>query len=230
MNKSILWNGFEINKGSIKTKVGDVPYLYYSPQMTKEPLNVAIHGEMQSKEEWLCFNSIIKSGNLLKESIKKNSPFIAFDLYAHGEWLIEDKNFNITDMSADQKVTLIEKSSIGISEALTKIIQSESLTENRLSVISYSLGCSVALNLKLENIDFKTILLSPFNRASSSDSGNFLVFRGEDDQFIDGDEFDNFYQKLPSVKQLKTYKSGHEIPVDWINHVKDFIYLRNGVR
>lgn len=224
MNRSILWNGFEIKKGIIQTSTAKVPYIYYSPEMSKEPVNIAIHGETYSKDEWLCFNSILKSGNLLKESIRKNSPFIAFDLYGHGDWIIEDKNFNPANMNKEITNQFIITSANCISEAIKKILKSESLDNNPITIIANSLGCSVALNLNLDFTDIKTILLSPFYTDTKLKYKESLIFRGDKDNFVSKDNFNKLYTSLPEKKKLVKYNTGHDLKEEWINKAKDFIY------
>lgn len=224
MKTSILWNGFEIKKGDIKTEVGNIPYLFYLPYMSDQTVNIALHGEGSNKEEWLSFNSTIKLGNLLKESIKKNSPFIAFDLYGHGEWLINNHNFNTQHLSSSNRDDLVKNSIMALQEAIPSILKAEGLTDNPVSLIAYSLGCSVALALKLKITDYKTILISPYKSSIGSNCENFYILRGKDDKSIPEDEFKDLYNSLPKNSQLDIYKSGHEIPESWINKVKDFIY------
>ncbi len=162
MNRSILWNGFEIKKGLIKTSVGEVPYIIYSPEMSRQPVTIAIHKETGSKEDWLCFNSTSKPGNLLKESIKNNSTFIAFDLYGHGEWQIQDKSFNPGNFNNTQRDNFIEASKTGIEEAIKKLLLQENIKSNPVTIVGKSLGCSVVLNIDLKQTKFSSVLLSPF--------------------------------------------------------------------
>ncbi len=224
MKTSILWNGFEIKKADIQTEAGNIPYLYYGPQMSDQTVNIAIHGEGHEKEDWLCFNSTLKLGNLLKESIKKNSPFIAFDLYGHGEWLIEDHHFNITHLTDKDREALIERSIKGIQEAIPKILDEEGLAKNPITLTAFSLGCSVALGLKMENANYKTILISPFKAGYESNCENFYVIRGKNDPLITEKDFQDLYSALPGNSVLDSYDSKHEIPESWINKAKDFIY------
>ncbi|MGL1891083.1 MAG: hypothetical protein OCD02_05615 [Spirochaetaceae bacterium] len=223
MKQSILWNGFEIKKGEIETSVGYVPYLFYSPEISNECVNIAIHGEGHDKEDWLCFNSVLKLGNLLKESIKTNSPFIAFDLYGHGDWEINDKHFNTADLTNHDKQLLIEKSIIGISEAIGTVLKDNKLENNPVSVTAFSIGCNVVLGLDLKDIQFKTILISPFNTKYNSSSNNILVIRGENDQLTSEADFQELVEKLPTNSIIKKYKSEHEIPVIWIDAAREFI-------
>lgn len=224
MKTSMLWNGFELIKGDISTTAGSIPYLYYSPEITYQPVNIAIHGEGSGKDDWLCFNSTLKLGNLLKESIKNNSPFLAFDLYGHGEWIIDDHHFNISHLSESDRTTLIKKSSKAIQEAIPKILNDEDLTDNPISVTAFSLGCSVALELKLNKTEYKTVLISPYKTLYTSDCKEFLIIRGKNDPLISEADFLSLYQTLPSNTLLKSYRSRHDIPESWINRVKEFIY------
>lgn len=224
MKTSILWNGFEIKKADVQTVAGDIPYLYYGPQMSDQTVNIGIHGEGHEKEEWLCFNSTLKLGNLLKESIKKNSPFIAFDLYGHGDWLIEDRHFNTTHLTEKDIEALIERSINGIQEAIPKILAEEGLSKNPITLTAFSLGCSVALGLKLKNESYKTILISPFKAVYKSNCKKFYVIRGKNDQLITEGDFQDLYSTLPENSILDSYDSKHEIPESWITNAKKFIY------
>lgn len=224
MKTSILWNGFEIKIGKISTSAGDVPYLCYSPEISKETVNIAIHGEGVDKEEWLCFNSTLKLGNLLKESIKHNSPFIAFDLYGHGEWIIDNKNFNKTNLSGNDRSELIKKSITGIQEAIPKILIKEKLTENPITLTAFSLGCSITLGLNINSSGYKSILISPFKALISSNCENYFIIRGKNDPFISEDDFNMLFNKLPKNSILKSFDSEHEVPASWINKAKNFIY------
>lgn len=229
MNRSILWNGFEIKKGLITTSVGEVPYMIYSPEMSRQPVTVAIHKETGSKEEWLCFNSTSKPGNLLKESIRNNSTFIAFDLYGHGEWQIEDRSFNPGNFTKEEREIFIKKSKTGIEEALETLLKVENIENNPLTLVGNSLGCSVVLNIELESLKFSSVLLSPFDTEVSTTSRNFMIHRGENDTYIDSSNFDHLIKKLPKEPHIIRYSSGHEIDESWINSTKEFIYLRSHV-
>lgn len=224
MNKSILWNGFEIKKGVVETSVGKVPYLFYSPEVSNQIVNIAIHGETKSKDEWLCFNSKPKFGNLLKESIKKNSPFLALDLYGHGEWLPDDRSFYPGNMTIDQEQQLIETSLKGISEAITRILDADNLINNPVSVTSYSKGCSIAVNLDIKRSIKKVVLLSPYNCKPNKRSENYLLLKGKNDQYVNNDELKELITILGDSLTITEYESDHEIPESWINEAKEFIY------
>ncbi|MBN2617281.1 MAG: hypothetical protein JXR64_03090 [Spirochaetales bacterium] len=224
MKRSILWNGFELKKGEISTKIGEVPYIAYTPERTDQVVNIAIHGEGHEKEDWLCFNSVLKLGNLLKESIKSNSAFIAFDLYGHGEWVINNKNFNIYNLSESDKEELIEKSSIAIEEAIPILLKDENLEDNKLAITAFSLGCSVALGIRTANPNLKTVLISPYPADIRSNCKHYCVIRGSKDAQISTAEFQDIYNKLPKGTILESFDSEHEVPVSWIHHAKEFIY------
>lgn len=224
MNKSILWNGFEIKKGTIETSVGEVPYLFYSPEISKQIINIAIHGETMSKDEWLCFNSKSKFGNLLKESIKHNSPFIAFDLYGHGEWLSDDRGFYPGSMSREQEDKVIKNSSTGISEAILKVLEKDKLEENPISITSYSKGCSIALNLNMDKKPEKVVLLSPMHCKTNIEGENYLLLKGRNDKEVNNKELKELTKSLGEGLKIKEFDSGHEIPESWINDARDFIY------
>lgn len=224
METSKIWNGFKINNGKINTIVGLVPYICYNPRLSNKTVNIAIHGEGQKKEDWLCFNSTLKQGNLLKASIKQNSPFIAFDLYGHGDWLIKDKHFNTTHLSLKDQKILIEKSILGIQEAISVILTNEGLSKNPITITSFSLGCSISLGIKLDSENYKSILISPFNTPIKSNCQNYLVIRGKNDTKIDDNDFNSLFEKLPKNTILKELVSKHEISISWINIVKEFIY------
>lgn len=226
MNSSILWNGFEIKKGLISTDEGCVPYLLYSPEISRESVNIAIHGENSSKDEWLCFNSKSKLGNLLKESIKMNSPFLALDLYGHGEWLSEDRSFYPGAMNRDQEEEVIIKSSRGISQAIDRVLNEEGLINNPLTITAVSKGCSIALNIESTREIEKILLLSPSKSEIKTRCNNFLIFRGESDITVTDDDFFALKNELSGDVELELYKSSHEIPEAWINRAKSFIYSR----
>lgn len=224
MNRSILWNGFEIKKGNIETSAGKVPYIFYSPQITDQPVNIALHGEGSEKEDWLCFNSAQKLGNLLKESIRKNSPFIAFDLYGHGEWIPQGQQPNIVNLSQQEREELIEISIKGIQEALPVILKEEDLETNPITITAFSIGCSVALGLKTPKTPSKTALLSPYMTENRSECENFFVFRGKKDSLVSKDEFGKLKSTLPKSTVIHICNCNHEVPESWINKVKPFIY------
>lgn len=222
MNRNILWNGFELRKGTIKTSAGNVPYIMYSPEISIEPVTIAIHRETSSKEDWLCFNSVYRGGNLLKESIKSNSVFIAFDLYGHGEWKADDPSFNVSDIKNSK--TLIERSSRGIQEAVKFLLESEKIADNPVTIVGNSVGCSVVLNLIFPNIDFKTVLLSPFNTTVNSSSTKYLIHRGNRDKIIPETEFKKLIEKLPNESEIILYNKNHDLDENWIYSTKNFIY------
>ena len=216
MKRSILWNGFEIKKGEIQTSVGFVPYLLYTPHMSNQVVNIAIHGEGQQKEEWLCFNSTPKLGNLLKESIKVNSPFIAFDLYGHGEWQTNNHGLNILHPNNLEKSTIIKNSAIGIEQAIPQIIKDENLLENPITITSYASGCSVALNLSLNKKNLKMALILPEKTDIKTNCSSFCLIKG-----------DNTVQYINNTNDLNLINSESENQVvndNWIYKVKDFIY------
>jgi len=224
VSTSILWNGFEIKRGVINTSAGNVPYLCYSPEISTEVVNIAIHGEGHNKEDWLCFNSVLKLGNLLKESIKHNSPFIAFDIYGHGEWIIDDKNFNTTSLSEDDISDLIKESIKGIQEAIPIILKEESLKDNPLALTSLSLGCSIALGLNISSPEYKSILISPSKADVSSNCKNYFIIKSKNDPDISDTDLHNMFKELPPRSILESHNSNYKIPIKWINKTKKIIY------
>lgn len=216
MKRIIQWNGFKIKCGAIKTKIGYVPYICYIPKQTLKIVNIAIHGEGQNKEEWLCFNSSFKFGNLLKESIKQNSPFIALDLYGHGDWIVNNKSFTPFMLSKKDKEHLIDTSIEGIQEAIPKILINEKIRENPISLTAYSIGCSVALGLNLKNIDFKSILVEPHNSINCSNCKEFCIIRGPN--------INNLRNSLQKDCKIEEYYINSEYPLSWINKAKEYIY------
>lgn len=224
METSKIWNGFEIRKGEINTIAGLVPYICYNPRSSNKTVNIAIHGEGQKKEDWLCFNSTLKQGNLLKASIKQNSTFIAFDLYGHGDWKIKDKHFNTTNLALKDQEILIEKSVLGIQEAISIILTNEGLSKNPITITSFSLGCSISLGIKFDSENLKSVLISPFNTSIKSNCQNYLVIRGKNDTQINENDFNSLINKLPKNTILKELVSEHEISKSWISIVKEFIY------
>lgn len=229
MNRSILWNGFELKKGFITTSAGDVPYIMYSPEISVEPVTIAIHKETGSKDDWLCFNSVLKEGNLLKESIRNNSPFIAFDMYGHGDWTIEDKGFNPSSMSPETLKDFTEKSAKGISEAIIEILKKFSLDKNPITIVGNSMGCSIALNLDLNGYKYKSILISPYNTQAKSSATKFLIFRGNNDSFVKEEDFKKLLEELPEDSEIVLFKAGHDLNENWINNSKEFIYSNSRV-
>lgn len=227
MNTSILWNGFEIKKGTVTTSVGEVPYLCYAPECTKEVVNIAIHGEGHDKDDWLCFNSSLKLGNLLKTSIQKNSAFIAFDLYGHGNWIIDDKHFNIVELSEEDTEKMIKNSRIGIEEAIPKVLEKEHLTDNPIAISSFSLGCSVSLGLTLPTENCKSVLISPLKSSIDSNCKDYLVIHGKSDHLISEIDFNDLFSTLPKGTVVETYNSDHEVPICWIHSAKSYIYSYN---
>ncbi len=224
MNSSILWNGFEIKKGLVKTDTGNIPYILYTPEISRQSLNIAIHGENSSKDEWLCFNSRSKLGNLLKESIRMNSPFLALDLYGHGEWHSDDRTLDPGNMSEIQEEEFYMKSINGLNSAIDQIILEEDLTQNPISLTGYSKGCNIILNIELQKEISKMILISPYNSNIKTKCQNFLIFRGKDDLFVADGEFDLLRDNINGNVNVELYDTNHEVPESWINRAKEFIY------
>jgi predicted esterase len=224
VNKSLLWNGFEIKKNYIETEVGKVPFMAYIPEYTNNWVNIAIHGEGFSKEEWLSFISVSKFGNLLKESIKMGSPFIAFDLYGHGDWEPGNKHFYGGSMEESEEDVFNNISSKGISKAIDIILEKENLTNAKIALTAFYKGCSVALNLTPQAKIEKMILISPRITSVNTTCTKNLILTGTDDPLLSGDNLTFLLNKIPGAKDSQNYNSDYQIPESWIHKTREFIY------
>lgn len=225
LTKTILWNNDSISYATVHSKAGNVPILFYLPELPiSKSLIVALHYQNSNKDVWL--NSL---DGILKHSIKTNTAFIACDLYGHGEWKIDEYNTNsINEQNLD---TFMIPTTLGISDALRSFCYNHNLSIDSLQYIAISLGCFTAMDLSMKGIKPQTMILSapvPLrnhngnysfqNNSEAFQDLNLLTITGTRDEYNEAGEVQEWFDQVSSNnKKLIEYEGGHVPPLSMID-------------
>jgi predicted esterase len=228
----ITWKNTSLSKGLISTAAGAVPVIYWIPeQKTTSQVIVAFHYQEGSKNIWLedTWDS------LLLHAVENNIPFIACDMYGHGEWQVD--GFDTSYIDDDAWDTFVEKTAVGVTQAITTLIQDTTLSFDSLQFIGSSLGCHTAMTVIRNNLrPVSLVLASPVpakeyddessfhNNLSAFEKTKLLVISGRNDEDVAQGEVQWWYDQIDSeTKKIIFYDSGHDLPADWISQAITFL-------
>ncbi len=235
VSKTESWNDDSISYAFINTNAGNVPILYYLPKNIKsKSLIVALHYQNSNKEVWL--NSL---NGILKYAIESEIPFIAFDLYGHGEWEIED--YNTAYINEESLPEFMEPTTIGVSYSLRTFCYNNNLSLDSLHYVAISLGCFTEMDLSINGLKPQTMLLSApvplkayhgtysyHNNLKAFNNVNLLAISGSEDEYnIPGEVQEWFDEVSSNNKKLIIYKGGHVPPVSMIDSCVVFLNINN---
>lgn len=207
-----------------------VPYLRYDVPGSRD-LFVLLHGQQSSKKDWLEKDGYTHGGNITEGLMNLGLPFIAFDLFGHGDSKSVDYSKDYLD--DDEYQDFIGSSVQTIGEALCKM-QADA-PECRLHLLTYSTGSVAGLKLQEKYDLFKNIFLavpvpqkeyddefSLHNNISNVHENNqFVIFYGKSDDEVSAEETSWFFEQVACKnKKIFPYSSGHSLPIEW---VQDFI-------
>lgn len=192
-------------------------------------LVILIHGLEGCKEDWRTRDGFTSGGNLTALLDEAGIPWIAADLYGHGEWQAVESDFDPADISDELWDCFVSRSVETLYEML--ISRLEKSPRLSLQLVSYSVGCVIltALLAAYPDLPVSAVhMAAPVPQELMDDEyslhNNAELFRKKtlywhcgtaDDENEEG-EVDRVFALIPAAeKKLYRYDAGHSLPVDW---------------
>lgn len=192
-------------------------------------LVVLIHGLEASKTDWTTPGGFTSGGDLTALLDEAGIPWMAADLYGHGDWQAVESDFDPADISDELWDSFVSRSIDTIFEMISPL-----LAEKRklsIQLVSYSLGCVVLTSLldSYPGLPVSAVhMASPVPQESMDDEyslhNNAGLFKkrklfwhcGTGDEENEDGEIDRVFALMPSKnKTLYRYDFGHSLPVSW---------------
>ncbi len=196
-------------------------------------LNVLIHGQTSSKEEWTSAGGYTKGGDLTRLLDEHGQSWIAGDLYGHGEWAADEPDFDSADISDGEWTEFLGRSAAGVRRALDLALEQQAYSV--LNFVTYSMGCLVAVEIMKQGLPIpvgRIVMAVPTpEREYDDDSSlhnNLAVFSsaftavamGRFDEDVNPQDIVWFFDQIPGDRKLlRSYDSGHSLPEAWVSDV-----------
>lgn len=192
-------------------------------------LVVLIHGLEGSKNDWKASGGFTSGGNLTTLLAEAGVPWMAADLYGHGDWHAVESDFDPADISDEHWDSFVTRSVETLYEMLCPRL--ETSPRPSLQLVSYSVGCVIltALLAAYPDLPVSAVhMASPVPQESMDDEcslhNNAELFRkmklfwhcGTADEENEDGEVDRVFARIPATgKNLYRYDAGHSLPVSW---------------
>lgn len=231
VSKTENWQTETISFAAVPTDAGNVPILFYLPEnLSSKSLIVGLHHQNANKEVWLTSLTAI-----LTYAIESQIAFIAFDLYGHGEW--EVNNYNTNSINAETLPTFMNPTTSGISYTLRSFCYNQNLSIDSLQYIGVSLGCFTAMDLSFKGLKPCTMILSApvplktfdgtysfHNNLDAFKDINLLAISGSRDEYNEAGEVQEWFDLVNSGnKKIIIYDGGHVPPINMIDSCVVFL-------
>lgn len=204
-------------------------YLESKKHTDSRDLVVLIHGLEASKSDWVTPGGFTSGGDLTALLDESGIPWIAADLYGHGEWQAVESDFDPADISDELWDSFVSRSVETLYEML--ISRLEKSTRPSLQLVSYSVGCVIltALLAAYPDLPVSAVhMAAPVPQEAMDDEYSLQnkaeFFRkrklywhcGKNDEENDEGEVDRVFALIPATdKKLHRYDAGHSLPADW---------------
>jgi len=204
-------------------------YLEAKQKPDSRDLVVLIHGLESSKSDWITPGGFTSGGNLTALLDESGIPWMAADLYGHGDWRAVEPEFDSADISDELWDSFVSRSVESIHEMVVPRLE-----ENRklsLQLVSYSVGCVILTSFLAAYPDLPVSVVhmaAPVPQESMDDEyslhNNADLFRnmklfwhcGMEDEENEEGEVDRVFARIPSTgKNLYQYDAGHSLPDSW---------------
>lgn len=208
-----------------------------SPQA--DSLVVLIHGLGACGRTWSEDEDYTKGAHLTRRLTQLGIPWVAPDLYGHGEWRAEEPEFDPNHIPDSLWQKFVDCSV----KRLGETVKRESLRTGSRSItlLSYSVGCVILAKLAQEDLGLPVLDIAmavpvPFremddeyslhNNQGAFSGRSCYVYAGETDEEVALSELRWWHEQLEAQKKvLRVYSSGHALPVAWVNDVFDDLKL-----
>ena len=193
-------------------------------------LTVLIHGLEGSRNDWFDRNGYTKGGYFTDELNAMGYPFVAYDLYGHGDWKADEPDFDPSNIDDDTYPKFVYRSAERISELIRREVCDNGY--GGINFVTYSAGCVPGVKIleRLKNIDIGQIIMcvpsperdyddefSMHNNLEVFRDRNVSIFMGMNDEYIPSEDTEFFFRLLCCrYKALYRYKSGHALPLAWV--------------
>jgi len=201
-------------------------------------LVLLLHGQEASSKDWIKENGFINGASLTKGLTDRKISWMAPDLYGHGSFKAEEKDFDPADISDELWPVFLKQSA----DAICKLIKDTVLKYGyrTLTVVSYSASCHVAvkvIKLKLPITVKRVFMAAPcpereyddeyslHNNLDCFNNRECCFFSGTRDEEVPVDDVRWFFTKIESDnKELLFYESGHSLPKKWTSDALSRLY------
>ncbi len=204
-------------------------------------LSLFIHGLASSKDEWFEMNGYTKGGNLTELLLNHNQAVLAVDLYGHGNYQADEKEFNASNISDEDWPKFVAQSVAKVAHITNEICSKHGYT--RTNVFSYSGGAIIGIKvITFLNADVEQVFLasppperkyddeySLHNNTEILTKCNVFVYAGRKDEYIEQEDLDWFFEQLTCVsKKLCCYEAGHSLPITWVDDaIKEYLVFNS---
>ena len=204
-------------------------YLESKKSTDSRDLVVLIHGLEASKSDWITPGGFTSGGDLTALLDEAGVPWIAADLYGHGEWQAVESDFDPAEISDELWDSFVSRSVETLYEML--ISRLEKSPRPSLQLVSYSVGCVIltALLAAYPDLPVSAVhMAAPVPQEAMDDEYSLQnkaeFFRkrklywhcGKNDEENDEGEVDRVFALIPATdKKLHRYDAGHSLPADW---------------
>lgn len=231
--ESVEWQGHPTYRYSIAGEDTEVPYVCYRPQKKEvHSLCILLHGQESSKDSWLEMGGYTKGGDFAKTLMSKNHPWIAPDLYGHGDWKAKDPKFDPSYLDDEQFGLFIESSVANIFKSLLTLISFARWQNLPITMVTYSVGGLIGLRLIQLGVPVEQLIMcvptpfkeenDEFSMANNLDkpfAPRTLILGGKKDEEVENSETQWFFDQIQNDdKTLQFFESGHDLPIDWVNY------------
>lgn len=192
-------------------------------------LVVLIHGLEGSKNDWETAGGFTSGGTLTALLDEAGIPWMAADLYGHGDWHAVESEFDPADISDELWDRFVSRSVDTLYEMLCPRL--EAFPRLSLQLVSYSAGCVILTSFLAAHPDLPVSavhMASPVPQESMDDEyslhNNGELFKkkklfwhcGKNDEENEENEIDRVFTLMPSKeKKISWYDAGHSLPVSW---------------
>ena len=204
-----------------------------------DSLVVLIHGLGSCGRAWSEDEDYTKGACLTRRLTQLGIPWVAPDLYGHGEWRADEPEFDANHIPDSLWQKFVDASV----QHLAETVRRESLRtgSQRITLLSYSMGSAILAKLAQEDLglpvsDIVMAVPVPFrdmddeyslhNNQRAFSGRSCHIYGGEMDEEVALSELRWWYEQLEAQKKtLRIYSSGHALPVAWVNDVFDDLKL-----
>lgn len=228
------------------TRYSKVPGYLAIPKSNADPYPcvLLLHGITSSKESWWEENSVMK--NLTEQLLSSGFAVLSLDAEYHGERLsnndFESPLSFIKNRWFVSSRDMMIQSTIEYRRAIDYLATRVEIDTARIGIIGYSMGGIMTFNLSAVEPRIKVsvacvtpIITVPYLPTAAHNSAPhirqpFLLLMGtNDEKNYTKEAAGQLYHLIESgTKELKFYKSGHMLPVEWTGEAAEWMkkYLK----
>jgi len=238
------WQGYQIiNFTDVNIDGKPINFdLYTSPSSTeKTPLLIAVHGATGKKADWSEIGGYTKGGDFTKTLLDNGYNLIAVDLAYHGTHHLNTEKWNWENGESYDSIftnhweDFHAQSLKDIQPVIEFAKKSGKFDTTRTGMVSYSLGGYFINQLAQKHGAIKSLVFlvagggsRPGYSAIQNQNGlleaNVYMIAAKNDEYIPFPTSEDFFAGLEMKnKTLITYESGHDLPLDYVKPLVEWL-------